>query len=70
MNKERKTTIVIVTHNGALANSMPRMVTLRDGRVESDERRTTAPGETVVVETGKVDVGGGPLSALKATPAS
>ena len=57
VNKERKTTIVIVTHNGALANSMPRMVTLRDGRVESDERRTTAPGETPRVETGKVQVG-------------
>ena len=57
VNKERKTTIVIVTHNGALANSMPRMVTLRDGRVERDERRTAAPGETAVLETGKVQVG-------------
>ncbi len=39
INKERGTTIVIVTHNGALAASMPRVVTLRDGRVETDERR-------------------------------
>jgi lipoprotein-releasing system ATP-binding protein len=40
INKERGTTIVIVTHNAALAASMPRVVTLRDGRVERDERRT------------------------------
>jgi lipoprotein-releasing system ATP-binding protein len=40
INKERGTTIVIVTHNGALAASMPRVVTLRDGQVEKDERRS------------------------------
>jgi lipoprotein-releasing system ATP-binding protein len=40
VNELRKTTIVIVTHNSALAESMPRVVTLRDGRVERDERRT------------------------------
>ncbi|HEY2513365.1 MAG TPA: ABC transporter ATP-binding protein [Polyangiaceae bacterium] len=39
MNKQRGTTIVVVTHNQALAGSMPRMVTLKDGRVETDERR-------------------------------
>jgi lipoprotein-releasing system ATP-binding protein len=39
INKERGTTIVIVTHNAVLAASMPRVVTLRDGRVETDERR-------------------------------
>ncbi len=38
VNEERKTTIVIVTHNPALAASMPRVVTLRDGRVETDEK--------------------------------
>jgi lipoprotein-releasing system ATP-binding protein len=42
INKERGTTIVIVTHNSALAASMPRVVTLRDGRVEKDERRGEA----------------------------
>ena len=36
---QRKTTLVIVTHNMALAESMPRMITLKDGRVEKDERR-------------------------------
>lgn len=40
VNEQRKTTIVIVTHNAALAGDMPRVVTLRDGRVERDERRT------------------------------
>ncbi len=39
INAQRKTTLVIVTHNMALAESMPRMVTLKDGRVEKDERR-------------------------------
>ncbi len=39
INKQRGTTIIVVTHNPALAGSMPRVVTLRDGRVEKDERR-------------------------------
>jgi lipoprotein-releasing system ATP-binding protein len=39
INKQRGTTIIVVTHNPALAASMPRVVTLRDGRVEKDERR-------------------------------
>jgi lipoprotein-releasing system ATP-binding protein len=47
INKQRGTTIVVVTHNPALADSMPRVVTLRDGRVEKDERRET-PARPVV----------------------
>ena len=44
INKQRGTTIIVVTHNPALADSMPRVVTLKDGRVEKDERRDlTAP---------------------------
>jgi len=39
INKQRKTTIIVVTHNMQLAGSMPRVVTLRDGRVEKDERK-------------------------------
>ena len=39
INRQRGTTIVIVTHNPALAASMPRVVTLQDGKVEKDERR-------------------------------
>ena len=40
INKKHRTTIVIVTHNMSLAERMPRVVTLRDGRVEKDERKT------------------------------
>jgi len=40
VNKQRGTTIVVVTHNPALAASMPRVVTLRDGHIEKDERRS------------------------------
>jgi lipoprotein-releasing system ATP-binding protein len=39
INEQRKTTIIVVTHNAALAASMPRIVTLKDGRVERDDRR-------------------------------
>jgi putative ABC transport system ATP-binding protein len=31
-------TIIIITHDRELAESLPRRVTMRDGRVESDER--------------------------------
>lgn len=63
INAKRNTTVIIVTHNAALANSMPRVVTLRDGRVESDERRETRSYRQAADElaeragTGKVDVG-------------
>lgn len=43
INRQRGTTIVVVTHNAALAASMPRVVTLRDGRVEKDEKRDPSP---------------------------
>jgi lipoprotein-releasing system ATP-binding protein len=39
INKQRGTTLVIVTHNMALADSMPRKITLKDGRVEKDEKK-------------------------------
>ncbi len=63
VNQKRNTTIVIVTHNAALAAGMARVVTLRDGRVERDERRkaeTYRDHSGPVAEragTGKVDVG-------------
>jgi len=65
VNREHGTTIIIVTHNAALAASMARVITLRDGRVERDERqerpevfRTAAvPGVGERAGTGKVDVG-------------
>ncbi len=39
INKTHGTTVVIVTHNNDLARSMPRVVTLKDGRLDADERR-------------------------------
>jgi lipoprotein-releasing system ATP-binding protein len=39
INAQRGTTIVVVTHNPALAERMNRVVTLQDGRIEKDERR-------------------------------
>ena len=39
INRDHGTTIVVVTHNPAFAERMPRVVGLRDGRVESDEMR-------------------------------
>src|SRR5260370_41273288 len=42
INRQRGTTIVVVTHNPALAACMPRILTLRDGIIEKDERRAGA----------------------------
>jgi lipoprotein-releasing system ATP-binding protein len=39
INKRHGTTVVIVTHNVELAQSMPRVITLKDGKVHADERR-------------------------------
>jgi lipoprotein-releasing system ATP-binding protein len=39
INRDHGTTIVVVTHNPAFAERMPRVVGLRDGRVESDDTR-------------------------------
>ena len=38
INREHGTTIVVVTHNPAFAERMPRVVHMRDGKVERDER--------------------------------
>jgi len=43
INKQHGTTIVVVTHNLSLAEMMPRVVTLRDGRVDRDDRKEPAP---------------------------
>ena len=37
INREHNTTIVVVTHNPSFAESMPRVVRMRDGRVEHDD---------------------------------
>ena len=56
---------MIVTHNAALAGTMERVITLRDGKVERDERKSDAAFREQAPEaaaseragTGKVDVG-------------
>jgi lipoprotein-releasing system ATP-binding protein len=40
INREHGTTIVVVTHNPTFAERMPRVVSMRDGRVEHDELRS------------------------------
>ncbi|AUX40751.1 ABC transporter ATP-binding protein [Sorangium cellulosum] len=39
VNRRHGTTIIVVTHNLVFAESMPRVVTMRDGRIESDRRK-------------------------------
>jgi lipoprotein-releasing system ATP-binding protein len=40
INQKHGTTVVVVTHNPSFAASMPRMVTIVDGKVEKDEWQT------------------------------
>ena len=42
INRKHGTTIVVVTHNLTFAESMPRVVTMRDGKIDKDERRATS----------------------------
>jgi len=42
VNRQRNTTIVVVTHNPSFAEQMPRTVKMRDGRIEEDVRRGEA----------------------------
>ena len=48
INRKHGTTIVVVTHNQSFASSMPRMITMKDGRVDTDRRRV--PGEATIPE--------------------
>jgi lipoprotein-releasing system ATP-binding protein len=59
INKKHGTTIVVVTHNTGFASAMPRVVTMRDGRVESDERRDLASrtGFVTTAEEGRAKLG-------------
>jgi lipoprotein-releasing system ATP-binding protein len=40
INRKHGTTIVVVTHNQAFAESMPRVVTMLDGKIDRDEKHT------------------------------
>jgi lipoprotein-releasing system ATP-binding protein len=50
INAKFGTTIVVVTHNNAFAESMPRMVTMRDGKIAKDERRAAGPLASAATE--------------------
>ena len=41
INEKHGTTIVVVTHNLSFAESMPRVVTMRDGQIDKDEKGAT-----------------------------
>ncbi|HEY4157206.1 MAG TPA: ABC transporter ATP-binding protein [Polyangiaceae bacterium] len=51
INREHGTTIVVVTHNPAFAERMPRVVRMRDGRVEIDDVGRAAPPLTTPAAT-------------------
>lgn len=55
INREHGTTIIVVTHNPAFAERMPRVVRMRDGRVEFDD-------------VGRDHSSNSPLQSLEATP--
>jgi lipoprotein-releasing system ATP-binding protein len=39
INRRHGTTIVVVTHNLGFAEAMPRVVTMQDGKISSDDKR-------------------------------
>jgi lipoprotein-releasing system ATP-binding protein len=55
INQKHGTTIVVVTHNLGFAESMPRVVTMRDGSIETDVRgatsRVEAPASPAAAES-------------------
>jgi lipoprotein-releasing system ATP-binding protein len=42
LNERHGTTMVLVTHNPELSRSLPRVITMRDGHIESDETQAVA----------------------------
>ena len=42
INEKHGTTIVVVTHNAGFAESMPRVVSMKDGTIDSDRRGSAA----------------------------
>jgi len=59
VNKRHGTTVVVVTHNVNFAHSMPRVVTMQDGKIFSDEQTGRTWG----------DGGAGPLDVAAALEA-
>jgi lipoprotein-releasing system ATP-binding protein len=45
INKKHGTTIVVVTHNQVFAESMPRVISMKDGKIDQDKRSAPAARE-------------------------
>ena len=58
MNKRYGTTIVVVTHDVGFARSMPRVITMKDGRVANDEQLGDSRAARARSATPKEEVGG------------
>jgi lipoprotein-releasing system ATP-binding protein len=64
LNQSRGTTFLIVTHNRELAARMPRVLTMKDGQIERDERR---PGIGAYRRVGEAPVA---VESAESEPAS
>jgi macrolide transport system ATP-binding/permease protein len=57
LNRERRLTVIVVTHDPEVAEFADRVVSMRDGRIVSDERRAPGPtgatGSSVLAGDGK-----------------
>jgi len=69
INQKHGTTIIVVTHNPGFARSMPRMITMLDGKVAKDERRSDAPYRTQGVADEEAPVDGSAEQAEQAEQA-
>jgi lipoprotein-releasing system ATP-binding protein len=45
INRKHGTTIVVVTHNQTFAESMPRVIAMKDGKIDQDKRTASAARE-------------------------
>ena len=43
LHRDFGTTLILVTHDRAMASSMERIIALHDGRIESDSLNVSAP---------------------------
>ncbi|MCC6779137.1 MAG: ABC transporter permease [Hyphomicrobiales bacterium] len=57
LNREQHVTIVVVTHESDIAAYADRVITMRDGRVLSDERREPEQASQATIETSPSAVG-------------
>ncbi|MGG1949300.1 ABC transporter permease [Trinickia sp. NRRL B-1857] len=51
LNREQGVTLIVVTHEPDIAQYTDRVVTMRDGKIVSDERRVSAPAQSAASDT-------------------